>query len=456
MKDTTSTTVAHYPECCPPLSKEPCCDVVDFRYRLPHRVNVNDEAGRQVVVSVEVILHLRMSRCPGPLFLGDPIHTITLLPGEKVKLFTSDRRTRFTFDSTSSLSYRTEQLSEERYFMAAMQNSMSDLSVTDSGHSSNSESGKWDFHGDASGSLGFFSASADTNARGSHSASSTADFLRQLSSHSAASAHQAVQATHAAASLSIGEVSSRTHTQSESEDHFEAASREFANPNRCHSVTFLFYRLNKKQIVKITLEAIERRVDDPAAPTGVSQNPSVSNGQISVLPSGVLATQKDRVAVEQIGRESVAARERHSFGTTPVVGVGSFSRSAVAFQVAQEPLSAAVREAALEEVDKEMVAKRLLTAVQGKVSTEAQKNFEVTIESCLPTAGVIVKGCIDTCDVCEPELQKKIELELVEQDLRNQLLKRQIDLLDKSQEYRCCPAEFEPSVSPASSTTSRK
>ena len=47
---------------------------------------------------------------------------------------------------------------------------------------------------------------------------------------------------------------------------------------------------------------------------------------------------------------------------------------------------------------------------------------------------------IDTCDVCEPELQKKIELELEEQALRNQLLKRQIDLLDKSQEYRCCPA----------------
>jgi hypothetical protein len=74
------------------------------------------------------------------------------------------------------------------------------------------------------------------------------------------------------------------------------------------------------------------------------------------------------------------------------------------------------------------------------VSPQAQKSFEVATESCLPTAGVIVKGCLDLCDICEPEVQRKIQLDLDEQDLRNQLLKRQIELLDKSQEYRCCPA----------------
>ena len=430
-------------DCCPTLSKDVCCDVLDFRYRLPHRVQTNDAAGRPTVVTVEVILHLRLTRCPGPLFLGDPLHTITLLPGEKVKLFTSDRRTRFTFDSTTNLSYRNEQLSEDRYFMAAMQNSMSDLSVTDKAHSSNSESGKWDFHGDASGSLGFFSASADTNANGSHSGSSTSDFLRQLSSHATASAHQSVQATHASASLSIGEVSTRTHVETQSEDHFESSSREFSNPNHCHAVTFYFYRLLRKQIVKITLEAIERRVDDPAAPSRVSLNPTVSRGQIDVVPASVLATQKDRVAVEQVGRDSVAAQERQSFGATAAIGTSSLAFSS-AFQPAPEPLSAAVRKAALEHVDKDLVAAGLLTAVGSAVSPQAQKSFEVTTESCLPTAGVIVKGCLDPCDICEPEVQRKIQLDLDEQDLRNQLLKRQIELLDKSQEYRCCPADSEP------------
>jgi len=439
MTDAMTTAVtADQLECCPELSKDPCCDILDLRYRLPHRVQVNDAAGRATVVTVEVILHIRVTRCPGPLSLGDPIHTITLLPGEKVKLFTSDRRTRFTFDSTTKVSYRNEQLSEDRYFMAAMQNSMQDLSVTNSSHSSASESGKWDFHGDASGSIGFFSASADTNANGSHSGSSTSDFLSQLSSHARASASQSAQATHAAASLSIGEVSSRTHTETESEDQFESSSREFSNPNHCRAVTFFFYRLNKKQIVKITLESVDRRLDDPAAPTRVSLNPPVSRGQIAVVPTSVLATQKDRIALEQVGRDSVAADEAHRFAASSAAGTASFAFTP-SFQVVQEPLSGAVRKAALDQVDKDLVTAGLLSSVGGAVSPLAQKNFEVTSESCLPTAGVIVKGCLDSCDICEPEVQRRIQLELDEKDLRNQLLKRQIELLDKSQEYRSCP-----------------
>ena len=37
-------------------------------------------------------------------------------------------------------------------------------------------------------------------------------------------------ATRSAASVSVGEVSSRTHQQGQSEDHFESASRVFSNP----------------------------------------------------------------------------------------------------------------------------------------------------------------------------------------------------------------------------------
>ena len=107
-------------------------------------------------------------------------------------------------------------------------------------------------------------------------------------------------------------------------------------------------------------------------------------------------------------------------------------------------MSAPVRKAALEQVDKDLVTAGLLTAVGGVVTPAAQKSFQVVAESCVPTAGVIVKGCLDTCDICEPEVQRKIQLDLDEQELRNQLLKRQIELLDKSQEYRCCPADSTP------------
>jgi hypothetical protein len=231
--------------------------------------------------------------------------------------------------------------------------------------------------------------------------------------------------------------------QTESEDHFESSSREFSNANRCHAVTYFFYRLNKKQIVKITLEAIERRVDDAAAPTRVSLNPPLSRGQISVVPTSVLATQKDRVAVEQVGRDSVAANERTAFSASRTTGVGAATFDAAPFQIGTEPLSDALRKAALKQVDANLVAEGLLTPA-GTVAPQAQKSFEVTVESCIPTPGLIVKGCIDTCDVCEPELHQKIQLELKEQELRNQLLERQIELLDKAQEYRCCPADSEP------------
>jgi hypothetical protein len=52
---------------------------------------------------------------------------------------------------------------------------------------------------------------------------------------------------------------------------------------------------------------------------------------------------------------------------------------------------------------------------------------------------VIVKACLDDCSACEAELEKKIDLELQRLDLQNKLLAKQIELLEKSQEYRCCP-----------------
>lgn len=98
--------------CCPPLEKDTACDVLDFHYRLKHTSSVQ-HAGRRV--QVEVLVHARFERCPGPMVLGDLVYSTTLLPGEKVRLFTSDRRSRFSFDSASKVSYRNEQTSEERF-----------------------------------------------------------------------------------------------------------------------------------------------------------------------------------------------------------------------------------------------------------------------------------------------------------------------------------------------------
>jgi hypothetical protein len=81
----------------------------------------------------------------------------------------------------------------------------------------------------------------------------------------------------------------------------------------------------------------------------------------------------------------------------------------------------------------------LLDKVGGVASAKAKAEIGYERKTSMPTAGVIVKTCVDGCSACEPELEKKIELELQRLELQNKLLAKQIELLEKSQEYRCCP-----------------
>jgi len=104
-------------KCCPELQEKPVCDTLTFRYKLPFQPKVGKDGQR---VPVEVVLHYELKRCTGPLTIGDPIYSTTLLPGEQVRLFTSDRHTRWSYDSESQLSYRHETTSEEAFYTHAM------------------------------------------------------------------------------------------------------------------------------------------------------------------------------------------------------------------------------------------------------------------------------------------------------------------------------------------------
>ncbi len=431
--------------CCPELETAPICDVIDMRRHLIYPTHVRSEQGQ--LVRVEVILHTRFTRCAGPLALGDIAYTTTLLPGEKVRLATTDRRSRFSFDSASNLSYRSEQISEDQYRMRSLRAFMSDENVVDRGSQNYAEQGKWDFHGDASGSIGFFSASASTNARGSHSASSTRDYLNEHKAHAQMSDNLSVEATRKAHSVSIGEVSTRTHSEGESEDHFEASSREFSNPNKCHAITFLFYRINKTETIKFELIAIERRVLDPVAPLPVPANPFLPVGQLATVPQEVPATNDKRLDIQSAAIQSDQRLRILAAGGTANAGlqaaVGVFSPSLVAELGTQQPLADALRQAALKEVDAQLAEQGLIDEPGGKVSPGAQEEFGYERTTSIPTAGVIVKGCLDDCGICEPDLERRERLELAHLELENKLLARQIELLDKSQEYRCCPVDEE-------------
>jgi hypothetical protein len=218
--------------------------------------------------------------------------------------------------------------------------------------------------------------------------------------------------------------------------------RVFANPNRCHAVTFYFYQINKTQTVRLTLEAIRRRVIDPAGDTRIANNPFASRGEVSVIPSAVLATDKQRLEVEQIGRASVAAAraDATASGAQTLLATRLSTNS---FAVAQptEPLSAELRAQALAAVDADLAKAGLIDRKSGEATVEVKARFAFEATSSLPTPGMLVRGCLDECDICEPALKREIELDLERKALENELLKRRIEILHKTQEYRCCPCE---------------
>ena len=429
-------------ECCPEFPSEPVCDTLDFRYRLPFRPRLDDS--RQTV-PVEVVLHFRLERCSGPVVIGDPIYSTTLLPNEKVRIFTSDRRNRWSYDSESSLSYRHETTSEESFYAAGMSRAMSDLDISESGSSSSSYDESWaEGGGGASLNLGFVKIGGGGGG-GSYDADSASSFSYNLSRHAESASAYVAASVRAKSATSIGEVESRQHAEGESEAHYESASRMFSNPNKCSAVTYIFYNINKTQHVRFKLIAIERRVDDAAAPTGAYQRPPVDTaGKVMVIPKAISATSKDRLATEQMARVSVAEQQKLNVPFSTLTNASAFSSSALSHNLVlaqRDPISVKMRHAALKAVDEDLVKAGLLDEKTKKPSAKIIAELSWERDELIPTPGIIVKGCLDDCPTCEPALVREIGLDLERKKLENDLLRQQIALLDQSQEYRCCPSE---------------
>ena len=423
--------------CCPELSQEPCCDRLTWDYRLINRVGD---------IPVEVKISVLFERCPGPPSLGELVSSTTLLPGEQVRLYSSSRKNRFTFDSSSQVSYHHEQTSEESYYMSSMDRFMSDLSVRDDIDADRSSSGSFKTDGSTSGAIETFFAGASVSVNGSYNSSSTFDFLRELSSHAESSHERSVEATRAASSVAIGEVQTRNHAEGESESTFEASTRTISNPNRCHAVTYFAYQINKTQTIRFKVLAITRRVIDPAGDSKVTLQPPRFAGEVSVIPQAVLATDAKRISTESVARASFVADRAGTISSggdiSGVAGGVQLATRTLAVQrlTAAQPLSDQARQRALQAVDKELVAAGLLDRVGGNVNPKLVAELSFERHSCLPTPAILVKGCIDECNVCEPAREEEIKLELERKALENKLLAKQIELLEKSQEYRCCPA----------------
>lgn len=412
--------------CCPQL--EPCepCDTLHIQYRLLYPTTV-----RERIVPVEVLLRFELRRCPGPLALGPLVYTITLLPGERVRLATSDRHSRFSVDSSSQLAYHHSASAEESFYMAGMAQSASELSQVDSSRRASSyHESAMSGGGSAGVDLGIFEIGGSV-AGSSFDASSVHSAVHSFTQHARTSHSHVESGVRASSSVSVGFVSERNHAEGQSQDHYESSSRVFVNPNRCRALTYLFHQIVKCQTVTFGLEAIEVRVIDAQAPTGaIPKAPRPLTG-VSVVAQAVPTTSAALVKIEADAREAARARSAETSSTPALAALAA---------LAADGFDAATRQLAVDAVIAQLAEEGLLDA-DGQVSQAARERYRWDRSLTLPTPGVQVRGCLDECDTCEPELHRKIELELQRMDLENQLLARRIELMATDQDHRCCPQE---------------
>lgn len=408
-------------ECCPQF--DPCTDVtvLPLAYRIGQQVTVNGQTH-----TVDVTLHYELVRTSGREAIGPVVHTETLLPGESVRLYSSDRHTEFSYDSATETSSRRYSSSQESLYASAFAHSVSDLdqftstrktsdyhesSVSGGGGASFSLFGLFEIGGVASGS--------------SYDASGISTLASSLSRHAESSHLRSETQVRNQSSVSISHTATRTHTEGESETSFESSSRTFSNPNRCRALTFLFHQLVKCQTVTFSLVRVDRVFRDFSAPGTVTQSVPKKPTGLTVLPQTIRATDPDLVARMRAARVAAADPEQ------PIVTalIQSFQDRAVDPDVRQEALKLA---------DAELMRAGLIDE-SGNPHPDAVDRLGWSRELQIPVDGVIVRSCLDECDACEPELHRRIGLELERMELENRLLARRIELLDGEAVYRCCP-----------------
>jgi predicted transcriptional regulator len=156
----------------------------------------------------------------------------------------------------------------------------------------------------------------------------------------------------------------------------------------------------------------------------------LANPKLTVIPTAVLATSEKATAK----LKEIQSFERANTATLqPRLTFASATSTAT-------PMSEAIRDQALANVKDDLIKNRIIEK-DGKVSKEVAAEFNFEFQTSIPTPGIVVKGCLDDCNTCEEAQQQMISLEIEHQKLQNKLLARQIELLEKSQEYRCCPAD---------------
>ena len=406
-------------EACPPRpwDKENVCDVSILTYRVNLRVDNR---------LVECTLRYRVERCTEGYVLSDLLHSMTLFPGEEVFLSVRSRNSIARFTENTSFSASQISRSSDRIWMETYKSMATDFSESGSDTlktSAHSEFSQSNVGG--SGGVNILGivkiGGGASRVSGEFDASSSQEFFHELNQHLQSSFHQTNQVVRDTSSVSLTQVNSHRDATVETHDELEVSTRRFKNINECHTVTHYFYQIAKRQRVKIELIERSCRAVNEFASSAVTMKPIEVS--IAANQQVVSNAQQAEPGVKVAAVEAAPAFASIASVTRDQLLLQNVNRvSFAAFQEAEK-----ARKAAVSKADKIMGA---LPEV---------KTFEQI--SIIPTEALYVQSELGDCLLCEPYVVSKHELELERLKLENRKLRREIELLDKAQEYRCCDGE---------------
>ncbi len=341
------------------LVSKPSSDVVrrDFRHLL-----WTDGHGRDLKAPVEVIVTTRLERSSGEYVIGDLVYTLSLLPGEEVRMFTTDRRTRFSLDSETKIGYHAAATFEDQMYLSAMDTFFGQMSSSQWAHAEGGTSGSFRAHAESSGVFESIVSGPEADMNGSFNTNSFADFVGGMSAQASTAHHVSATATNTASAVSVGAIGIRNSIEGKLDTHVEMNYRSFRNPSRTRAVTFYFFQIRRMHRVRFWVDSI------------TVSAPERTMWRMAKAPQNGVAT---KLAV----------------GIKPT-NLGEYEK----FQEARNLV-------AQELVDKQLLSPKLGGYAMPEV-VRTQTTFDHVFS--LPTPGLYVRGGRDLADVADPSLFREI------------------------------------------------
>jgi len=403
---------------CPPRlwPRENICDTQILTYTYNLRVGN---------FLVECALRYQVERCTEDYVLGDLAHSMTLFPGEEVFLSTRSRHSVSKFTDDASVSASQVSRSSDRIWMESFKSMATDFHQGEGGSSSSSSHSEFQNKSGAGGGFNLLSLSVSGHAHseGSHDASSSAEFKRYLEQHLESSAHASSQVTRDATAVSISQVNSHRQITSETHDELQVSTRRFRNDNLCHTVTHYFYQVAKRQRVTIKLISRTCRALNPNARTAVFMKDHAISMATNLKPDF-----------------DAKANPNQPGDLRDIRVAGNFAGVRQTISLDQERLSA-IGQLPFDRFTAEEKARAKAVAEAEAILDKQAKDFEFSVVHIIPTEALYVESELGSCMICEPLLVTRHELELERMKLENLKLRKEIELMEKYKDYRCCDDE---------------